>query len=140
VRVLSLDDAVKAFLSVRWDEQRKYAAKVGVELVADPFILSRHADGAQPCMPDGLSHGFRRVADELGIPYHFHSLRHFAATEAIAAGHNVRAVAQQLGHADPSMTLRVYTHARSEASRAIGKTLGDALGRPAPKALPPAPD
>ncbi|MFR9779041.1 tyrosine-type recombinase/integrase [Micromonospora sp. MS34] len=39
-----------------------------------------------------------------------HDMRHFYASVLIGAGHNPKAVAERLGHADPAMTLRVYTH------------------------------
>ena len=35
-------------------------------------------------------------------------------TRALQAGKNIRWVADQLGHADPSLTLRVYAHAMRE--------------------------
>jgi integrase len=37
-----------------------------------------------------------------------HDLRHTCASLAISAGVNVLALARMLGHADPSVTLRVY--------------------------------
>ena len=39
-----------------------------------------------------------------------HELRHTAASLAISAGASPVAVAKMLGHADPSITLKVYTH------------------------------
>ena len=47
-----------------------------------------------------------------GLPrIRLHDLRHTAATLSLAAGTNVRIVADRLGHADPAVTLRVYQHA-----------------------------
>jgi integrase len=40
----------------------------------------------------------------------WHELRHHHASLLIAAGCSPRAVADRLGHADPSVTLRVYSH------------------------------
>ena len=40
----------------------------------------------------------------------FHSLRHSYATALITAGVPVNQVSAYLGHADSSVTLRVYTH------------------------------
>jgi hypothetical protein len=40
-----------------------------------------------------------------------HCTRHTWATYALQSGKNIRWVADQLGHADPSLTLRVYAHA-----------------------------
>jgi integrase len=42
--------------------------------------------------------------------FHFHDLRHFAVSQLIAQGANVLELARVAGHADPSITLRVYSH------------------------------
>lgn len=39
------------------------------------------------------------------------SIRHTMATLALAGGASLRAVAERLGHRDPSLTLRIYAHA-----------------------------
>lgn len=39
-----------------------------------------------------------------------HDLRHSHATNLINGGANIVAVSRRLGHADISMTLKVYTH------------------------------
>ncbi|QXJ26628.1 tyrosine-type recombinase/integrase [Actinomadura graeca] len=41
---------------------------------------------------------------------HLHDLRHIHATTLLLAGVPVHVVAARLGHADPSITLRVYAH------------------------------
>lgn len=43
-----------------------------------------------------------------------HDLRHVDATTLLRAGVPVHVVAARLGHADPSITLRVYAHVISE--------------------------
>ncbi len=54
----------------------------------------------------------RRRAQKLGVrPLKLHCARHTWATMAIQAGKNVRWVADQLGHANPAFTLKVYAHA-----------------------------
>lgn len=46
-----------------------------------------------------------------GVPaIRFHDLRHTAASLMINSGLNVRVVATVLGHANPSITLDVYSH------------------------------
>ena len=47
---------------------------------------------------------------ELLPPARLHDLRHFHATTLLLAGVPVHVVAARLGHADPSVTLRVYAH------------------------------
>lgn len=126
-RDIAMDAALEAFLTRRRADQESYAAMVGTALVGDAFILSRAADGSAPCMPDGLSAGYQRLARALGLTTHFHELRHFAATEAIAGGSDVRTVAGRLGHADPALTLRVYAHALEARDRELADRLGSAV-------------
>jgi integrase len=111
----------------RRQHQDHYAKEVGVAMVADPFVLSRSGDGSTPCLPDGITGGYSRVANRLGIKSHFHELRHFAATAAIAGGMDVRTVAGRLGHADRSVTLRVYAHAMEQRDRELAGLLGSAV-------------
>jgi integrase len=49
-------------------------------------------------------------AGELLSPARLHDLRHIHATTLLLAGVPVHVVAARLGHADPSVTLRVYAH------------------------------
>ncbi len=53
--------------------------------------------------------GFDRAATAVGLDgLTLHELRHTAASLAIAAGANVKAVQRMLGHASAAMTLDVY--------------------------------
>jgi integrase len=126
-RDVAIDDALGAFISQRQVEQRAYAEMVGVELVKDPYLLSRSSDGAMPCLPDGLTHAYSRLAAKIGVGGHFHELRHYAATTSIASGADVRTVAGRLGHADPSTTLRIYAHAVEVRDRELAGMLGTAV-------------
>jgi len=145
VRQVAMDDATRALASTRCRQQRHFAEQVGVQLCADPYLLSRSADGSSPCLPDGLSHGYERLTKRLGIKGHMHELRHFSATTAIAGGADVRTVAGRLGHADASVTLRVYAHALEARDRELAGMLGGAVlgpmngGAQLDQADPPAP-
>ncbi len=46
---------------------------------------------------------------------------------SIGAGVDVRTVAGHLGHSDPSVTLRVYSHALEERDRAAAEIMGRVL-------------
>ncbi len=129
-RDISIDETLAAFLSRRQAQQRQDADKVGTALVDDPYLLSRSADGSVPCLPDGLTAGYARLAKALGIPGHFHELRHFAATVAIGSGADVRTVSGRLGHAGPSVTLRVYAHAVEAHERELAGLLGSTVFGP----------
>ncbi len=64
---------------------------------------------------------FRRRFQAEGIrPLKLHAARHTWATLALESGKSIRWVADQLGHADPALTLRVYAHALPEEERDLG--------------------
>lgn len=69
--------------------------------------------GDDPPHPDRIGWWWQRARTISGIDkqWRFHDLRHWSATTAIGNGHDVRTVANRLGHADTSMTLGVYAHA-----------------------------
>jgi integrase len=79
--------------------------------------------------PHGLSHALARLNRRIGLNYHLHELRHFTATIAIAAGADIRTVAGRLGHADPSVTLRIYAYAVEARDREVAAILGKAVRR-----------
>lgn len=81
-----------------------------LELSADAFIFSDVPDARTFPTPDTVTQRYERLADRLGIDTAFHKLRHYSATELIAAGVDVRTVAGRLGHAGGgTTTLRTYT-------------------------------
>ena len=63
--------------------------------------------------------------------WRLHDLRHFSATQSIASGHDVRTVASRLGHADASMTMRVYAHAVAGRDHLVAGTMAAVLDDPA---------
>jgi len=80
--------------------------------------------------PSNIERVWRRVrrrAQKLGVrSLKLHCTRHTWATFALHAGRNIRWVADQLGHADPALTLRVYAHAmRNEETDLSFAEFGD---------------
>jgi integrase len=63
-------------------------------------------------VPDDLAkRSFKRYLAKAGLPpIRFHDLRHTAATLLLSRGINPKVVCEMLGHADISITLRVYAH------------------------------
>lgn len=127
-RPVALDPVAVAVVERRMGEQRARAAWDGGSLVGDPWLLSRRADGGAPCLPAGLSHGFRRVAASLGLPYHLHELRHFAVSMMLANGVDPVAAARRAGHRRVTMTLDVYGKLVSGSDRSAAEVLGRLLG------------
>lgn len=68
--------------------------------------------------PDTVTDTFSKFIKKHDLPkIRLHDLRHTSATMLINAGVNVRAVASRLGHANPNVTLSVYSHALKSADR-----------------------
>lgn len=63
------------------------------------------------------------MARKLEIKTALHKLRHYSATELIAAGVDVRTVAGRLGHSGGATTLRVYAAWNSEADQRAAAAL-----------------
>jgi len=85
-------------------------------------------DRKLPVHPDTLSHRWIKLAREAGLDgVRFHDLRHATATHLIASGVDVRSVAGHLGHASPTMTLNVYSHALPSGAR-NAQIIADGLG------------
>ena len=56
-----------------------------------------------------------------------HSLRHSFASELLSKGTPIPVVSERLGHANPNITLSIYSHAIPADSRAAAKVWNDAL-------------
>ena len=95
-------------------------------------FFSPDPDGQRHLKPSSVTQRFKRLADKLEIDAHLHSLRHYSATELIAAGVDVRTVAGRLGHSGGGITtLRVYAAWLAEADqRAAAGLLARMPARP----------
>jgi integrase len=112
---------------------RRLKAGEGRTLLLPPFavdMLRRRQDGATPHAPlfpdsaggwrdpSNTSGGFREARDAAGFSWvTSHVFRKTCATILDEAGVSARAVADQLGHAKPSMTKDVYMAGRSPIRR-----------------------
>ncbi len=135
-RVVHLDEQVALWLTAWRQRCEDVALEFGVTLIEDAFIFSSRPDGSKMATMGRMSGGFRDVADQLGMSqFHLHSLRHFVATELLAAGLSAKDTAEMLGHADPSLTLRVYAHATQSRQIEAARTMAAALTPPSPEKL-----
>jgi integrase len=126
-RTIGLDDLALAILRRHRGQVDTLADELGETVVDDAFMFSRSPAGLEPIRPDVLTKFTIRVAKAAGVDTHLHALRHFSATQAIAAGFDAVTVSARLGHADPSITLRVYSHALKSRDRDLAASLGRTL-------------
>src|ERR1700759_2420109 len=98
--------------------------------------VSSHA-AWRPMYPDtvtalmsNLIAAYNASASDTGqaLPHiRLHDLRHLHATTLLLAGVPVHVVAARLGHADPAVTLRVYSHVLREHSVSVGDIFARAV-------------
>ena len=131
IRRIQLTSGVIAWLE-RWHMRcLAQAAEAGITLHDDAFVFSSWPDGSRPMDVRSIGARVRNVADSIGLKeIHLHSMRHFVATELLASGISARDTADLLGHADPSLTLRVYSHATLDRQRAAAAVIAAVVEPP----------
>jgi integrase len=113
--------------------RRECAAKTAacdIALPIDGYVFSHEVDGALSWRPHYVSLAFARLCTKLGIVgVRLHDLRHFNATNLLAAGTDIRTVSGRLGHADASTTLNIYAHFVKQADEKAAGAIGAILDR-----------
>ena len=133
-RVISLDagtvEVMRAHRKAQLAEQ--LAARTWWQ-DGDDLVFLR-VDGA-PLHTDTPTALMPKLVAQAGLPHtRLHDLRHLHATTLLLAGVPVHVVAARLGHADPSITLRVYAHVLREQASGVADVFATAVdgGRQAP--------
>jgi integrase len=119
-RTVSIDPGTVQVLRDHRRRQAEERLKVGPEWCGtDDYVFS--TAWGKPIHPDTVSSLMTGLIvahnDRQGQPLphaRLHDLRHVHATTLLLAGVPVHVVAARLGHADPSITLRVYAHVISD--------------------------
>ena len=94
---------------------REYRTQVEMQrlLLGKPLthndLCFAHPDGS-PLDPPTVTHHFLKIARRTGLKARLHDLRHTYASIMLAAGVNIKAISQALGHANVSITLNIYSH------------------------------
>jgi integrase len=137
-RRIALDPETVTILVEHHRRCTERARALGVELSRDAFVFSLAPDGSTHLRPNSVSERYSDLADRLGIETSLHKLRHYSATELIAAGVDVRTVAGRLGHGGGgTTTLRVYAAWVSESDQRAAGSLGSRMpARPVVMAIP----
>ncbi len=82
----------------------------------------------EPYTPGALTNMWHRLTRAAGVrPIQLHDARHSCGTALHLRGVPMAVIAKWLGHADSSITARIYAHSRDDALRAAGATLGQVV-------------
>lgn len=128
VRTIAVDPATMERFSARLTEAQAAAAVVGFKLRPEAFVFCRDVEGRLPWHPSTATHKVAAMRRRLGLTdAHLHGLRHHVATSLLAAGVDVRTVAERLGNG-PGVVLSTYSHFVPARDRAAAALLGEALG------------
>ncbi|SFG52523.1 Site-specific recombinase XerD [Actinopolymorpha cephalotaxi] len=147
-RRVVLDPETVEVLAEHRTRCQAHAQLVGEPLAGDGYVFSPEPGGCTPPAPASISQRYERMAASLRIRTTLHKLRHYSATELIAAGVDVRTIAGRLGHGGGgATTLRVYAAWVSEADQRAAKSLAgrmpprprrrSAMDLDAPAPIPP---
>jgi integrase len=122
-RTLPLDDGLVNVLrrsSARYAEER---LALGAAHADSGYVAVNEA--GEPCTPDTLTRMWHKLGNAAGVrPIRLHDARHSCGTALHLRGVPLAVIAKWLGHADASITARLYTYSQGEALRDAGKSLG----------------
>jgi integrase len=86
-----------------------------------------YADG-RPIRPEYLTHRFRQLTRQLGLPpIRLHDLRHGAATLALASHTDLKVIQQMLGHSSIVTTADTYTSVLPETAHRAAQATADMI-------------
>jgi integrase len=123
-RRIVADAQTLALLRAYLQHAAQTAARLGIELAEDSLVFSSSPDRTTWLKPDTVTQRYSRMCERLGWNMHIHQLRHYSATELIAAGVDIRTVAGRLGHGGGgTTTLRVYSAWVAEADQRAASSL-----------------
>ena len=135
-RYLAIDQVTCAMIGEHLDAVRARLAEVGVELHQDAYMFSNDPAGATPWNPDWASHKARDLAAAAGVKLNINRLRHYTASQLLAARFDLRNTAARLGHGSGgATTLRHYADPVSEVDRRAAAYLAQLTAGSATDAL-----
>ena len=117
-RYLAIDPVTCAMLREHLEAVRAELAAVGLQLPEDAYVFSNDPMGANPWNPDWATHKASDLATAAGVKLNIKGLRHYTASQLLAARFDLRNTAARLGHGSGgATTLRHYADPVSEVDQ-----------------------
>lgn len=112
VRPVSLPQSTVAALEVHRQRQDEFRQQFGPDYHSDLDLIFANPDGT-PLKPDSVSASVSALCRRLKLPkgVSLHTLRHSHGSHLLAAGMEITAVSERLGHSSIRVTADVYSHA-----------------------------
>ena len=127
-RTLPLDEGLISVLkraSVRYEKEKLALDAAHLD---SGYVACNEA--GKPYMPGALTNMWHRLTAAAGVrPIRLHDARHSCGTALHLRGVPMAVIAKWLGHADASITARIYAHSQDEALRSASATLGQVVTR-----------
>lgn len=105
------------------------AAMCGVTLADDFYLFATDIACTRPINPSSLTNRWGKVRSKCGLHrIRFHDLRHYVATELLAAGYDPVTIAARLRWDSATMLFEAYGHTRPERAREAAEHIERSLG------------
>ena len=125
-RTLPLDEGLIGVLrraSARYAQEK---LALGAAHVDSGYVAVNEA--GEPYTPGALTNMWHRLTTAAGVrPIRLHDARHSCGTALHLRGVPLAVIAKWLGHADASITAKIYAHSQDDALRAAGQSFGAQL-------------
>lgn len=123
-RVIKLNPPALAVMREWRREQATFLLAQGIP--QSGFCFTQ--DNGKMMNPQAPTSYLTRFGKKYNLPgIHPHALRHTMATVMIASGGDIVSVSEKLGHAEPSITLNVYSHVNEEAQQRANQAYANAI-------------
>lgn len=123
--------------------RRKRTVDIGPETVAllkqlrhdqvehgiSKYVFAKKGNPSEPMFATAPTRYLASFSKRYGIHIYPHKLRHTYASLAITNGADIASVSENLGHADTSVTLKVYTDANAESRKRASDLVRDAINK-----------
>ncbi len=126
IRELPMDNEMAEVLKRARRRQAADKLQLG-EAYQDLGYVACNEDGT-PYHPDTLTHRWARAVKRAGVRHiRLHDARHTCGTTMHLRKVPLAVIAAWLGHADASVTARIYTHSQADALRDAARSLGEVV-------------
>lgn len=121
-----MDGGLVAVLKQASAQQAQERLALGGDYADTGYVAVNEA--GQPYTPGGLTNMWHRLTNAAKVrPIRLHDARHSCGTALHLRGVPMAVIAKWLGHADASITAKIYAHSQDDALRVASATLGQVV-------------